>query len=131
RLGGEDVDARATHPAVLERQRERVLAHDAAAGGVDDQHSGLDEPKLALADQAGRLGIARQVHADHVGLPRPHPPPHPPHGPPSATGRTPVSASAAGVTNVSWATPLMPNPAIRWATSSPIRPRPRIPATFW
>jgi hypothetical protein len=68
RLGGEDVDARAADPAVLERQRERVLVHDSAPRGVDDQHAGLDEPEFPFADQAGGLRGLRQVHGDEVSL---------------------------------------------------------------
>ena len=68
RLGGEHVDAGPGHPAVLERHRQRVLVHDAAPGGVDDPHAGLDEPQFPVPDQAHGLGVAGQVHADEVGL---------------------------------------------------------------
>ena len=39
RLLGEDVEAGAGDPALLERGVQRVLVDDAAAGGVDDAHA--------------------------------------------------------------------------------------------
>jgi len=37
-------------------------------GSVDDPYPGLDHAQLPVADEPRRLGAARQVHADEVGL---------------------------------------------------------------
>ena len=66
RLAGEHVEAGAGEPAFLERDVERVLVDDAAAGGVDDDRARLAPRQLLLADQADRLGRLRQVHGDEV-----------------------------------------------------------------
>ena len=68
RLGGEHVDARPGHPAFLQREGQRVLIDDAAAGRVHDPHGGLDQAQLPVPEQAGRLRVLGQVHGDEVGL---------------------------------------------------------------
>ena len=68
RLGGEDVDAGAGDAALGDGARQGGLVDDAAAGGVDDAHRGLDLGERLLADEAERLGRLRQVDGDEVGL---------------------------------------------------------------
>ncbi len=64
----EHVETGRADPAVGERRRERALVDDAAAGGVDDDDAAPHPAQRVLADQADRLGRARQVDGDDVGL---------------------------------------------------------------
>ncbi len=67
-FSGEHVDARAGHPAFLDSHGERVLVHEATAGGVDDPYAGLDQPQLPFGDEPKRLRGLGQVDRDEVGL---------------------------------------------------------------
>jgi hypothetical protein len=68
RLLGEHVERGAAEPSVLERLRERLLVHDAAARRVDQPRALLAERELSLADQPLRVRRAREVDRDEVGL---------------------------------------------------------------
>ncbi len=66
RLLDEDVEAGGGDAAVLEGLGERGLVDQAAAGGVDDPHAGLDLVQGVLADDPHGLGGLRQVDRDEV-----------------------------------------------------------------
>src|SRR5699024_2249423 len=64
---GEHVDARARHPAVLERPVQGVLVEDATARGVDDAYRRLDLGQCLVVDQTQRVLVLGQVDRDEVG----------------------------------------------------------------
>ncbi len=68
RLLGEDVETGGGDPAGLEGVVERLLVHDPAAGGVDQDQRGPRERELVGTDQADGLRRLGQVDADEVGL---------------------------------------------------------------
>ena len=55
-------------PALAQRQRQRLLVHDAAPGCVHDAHARLDQVQFLVAEEADRLGVLRQVDGDEVRL---------------------------------------------------------------
>ena len=67
RLGGEDVQPGGGDPALLDSRVEGGLVDDPAAGGVDDDHAGLDLGERLGAEEADRLGRLREVDGEDVG----------------------------------------------------------------
>ena len=67
-LGAEHVDRRPGHPAFTQRQRERLLVHDAAPGCVHDPDAGLDQMQFLVAQEPDRLRVLREVDGDEVSL---------------------------------------------------------------
>ncbi len=66
RLDSENVQPRAGDAAGAERLDQRLLLHDRAARGVDQDRAGLHQRELRRRDEALRLRGEPQVHAHHV-----------------------------------------------------------------
>ena len=67
RLAAEDVEAGAGDDAAGEGVRERVLVHETAASGVDQDGGGLHRGEALGVDEAFGGGVQRAVERDDVG----------------------------------------------------------------
>jgi hypothetical protein len=67
RLGDVDVDARTPDVPAAHGLGQRVLVDEATPRGIHDDHAGLGEGQLVLADQAEGLGGLREVDRDQLG----------------------------------------------------------------
>ena len=70
RLGGEHVEPSTADVSAGDGVGERLLVDQSAAGGVDDDHSGLGLGQCLFADQPRRLLGLGQVDRDEVGAPQ-------------------------------------------------------------